>query len=421
MAFHDGEASVAVVLRTSPPPHPDRPVRRAAAHQLAGRRQAKYRSRVPSERARGLHAAVAAAGALPDDNGAVARAGVEHLAVGSESERVHRRPVALHRADQRVLPLPGAAGPRLDLLVGRARVHAPVGGDRERVDGVVVRRRDGLHAPEAGQAPHLDAPVPRRGVEERAVRGHRERGDRVHVVHPGAPPVPPDLHVAPRQQARPEAVHGGREHRAQDELRPCLAVPPPATGTPRPDLAVLVGAQEEPAIARGEERLDGAVGVGDRRAAAAAAATVILLLLLLTSPCAVQCPQPDAPVRRGDVQRVTVDGESGDVRRRRRVAFDRGDELVERRACVQVMDVKGRKGTEARLRRERHGSREHATFCSLMLDLASFLLTRRGFHGTGDPTRPENQIFSRETIQTQARVSCNIIRSGYSDSMLGWI
>ena len=110
---------------------------------------------------------------------------------------------------------------------------------------------------------------------------------------------------------------------AQDEAwGPVL----PAAGPPRPDLAVLVGAEEE-TVAHGEKTLDGAVarGGGDNRSAA----TVVTLLLLLPSTRAVQRPRPDAAVRRRAVQRVAVDGEGGDVGG---VASEGGEALVVGRA-----------------------------------------------------------------------------------------
>nr|CAB3451044.1 unnamed protein product [Digitaria exilis] len=101
-----------------------------------------------------------------------------------------------------------------------------------------------------------------RNAEERAVRGHGERGDRVHVVHPGAPRVPPDLHVAPWEHERPHPVNAGREDGAQNEalVGPLVAVPEASGGaTPCPDLAVLVAAEEETTGTAGEKTLDGAV------------------------------------------------------------------------------------------------------------------------------------------------------------------
>jgi hypothetical protein len=149
-------------------------------------------------------------------------------------------------------------------------------------------------------------------------------------MHPRAPPVPPDLHVAPREQARAEAVADSRKHGSQDEATgPVLPAPDP----PCPDLAVLVGAQDG-AVARGEDTLHGAFARGNNHSSSTANFIVFFLISHPSACFFLQRPHHDAAVRRGAVQRVAVEGEGGDVGGG--VASESGDALVERRAYVRV-------------------------------------------------------------------------------------
>lgn len=92
---------------------------------------------------------------------------------------------------------------------------------------------------------------------------------------------------------------------------------------PHPYRAVLVRADKP--IAGGGEALHRATGDGDGGSGHLALRRRRRRLLSHHGHGHVQRPQPDVAVRRGDVERVAVDGEAGDVGG---VATERGNALV---------------------------------------------------------------------------------------------
>ncbi|TKY69795.1 hypothetical protein E2542_SST06077 [Spatholobus suberectus] len=163
----------------------------------------------------------------------------------------------LQGPQQRMLFRALALVPHLYFGVRGARVDNAVVGQNQGVYCVLVRVFYGLQTLEIRGSPDFECPVPRGRVKEGAVSGKRESGDGVHVMHPRALLVPPNLDVVLGGEELGEAVVERGE-------RGCAFVIycAPGFGFPDADFVVLVGGEQN--IVGNDEGLDGRVaGCGD--------------------------------------------------------------------------------------------------------------------------------------------------------------
>uniref|UniRef100_A0A8R7PGN6 Uncharacterized protein n=1 Tax=Triticum urartu TaxID=4572 RepID=A0A8R7PGN6_TRIUA len=238
-----GDARVATSVRLAPP-GPNRVIRRPAHNQPAPRaRDGEHRLAVPPKRPDRDHVARAVL-PLPHHHAAIVAAGVEHLPPAPDGHGVHRRRVAGEGGRQvvnRLLALTlgglvrrGPGRPDTNAPVGGAGVHRAVGGDGDRVDGIVVRRQ-GLQAAEGRDGPDLERLVPGDGEEEAAVRGRGDAGHGVGMLYPEPAVVASDGDVVGREREPAEAVGdrgerggeadpGGRARRDPPQAQPPVLV-----------------------------------------------------------------------------------------------------------------------------------------------------------------------------------------------------